>query len=219
VRAPGYAHHSADDPGQSAFRSGAATTPGAAGAMIAAMRLSRGALIVAMVLGACEAHPPANWVQGGSRLDIPRARWTRGGHLFDIMPDGRVLADGEHLFSIDTAGRVFDPDGDPEAVVQDDGRLLGKGDVLLGRIGIRNAALPGKTVAWLALSEEGQVLHFTQEGEGRPDGGWEGCGAAVRACTLVTHLIALSESERSSHGGMYGPTFGISVGFGVIVAP
>jgi hypothetical protein len=135
------------------------------------------------------------------------------------MPDGRVLADGEHVFSIDVAGRVFNPDGDAVGVLQDDGRFLGKDDVLLGRIGIRNAALPGKTVAWLALSEQGEVLHFSEEGDSQPDGGWEGCGAAVRACTLVTHLIALSESERGSHGGMYGPTFGIGIGFGMVVAP
>jgi hypothetical protein len=187
--------------------------------MIGAMRFSHGALFMAVALIACEARPPASWVQGGSRLDIPRARWTRGGHLFDIMPDGRVLSDGEHIFSVDSAGRVFDPDGDPVGVLQADGRLLGKDDVLLGRIGIRNAAFPGKDVAWLALSERDEVVHFDQDGDSHPDGGWEGCGAAVRTCTLVSHLISLSETERGPHASMYGPTIGIGIGFGVVVGP
>ncbi|HEY3594960.1 MAG TPA: hypothetical protein VGL13_13845 [Polyangiaceae bacterium] len=135
------------------------------------------------------------------------------------MPDGRVLSDGKHIFSVDTAGRVFDPDGDPLAVLQADGRLLGKENALLGRIGIRNASLPGKDVAWLALSEQDEVLRFNQDGESRSDGGWESCGGAVRACTLVTHLVALSETELEPHGSVYGPTIGIGIGFGMVVAP
>jgi hypothetical protein len=183
------------------------------------MRFPAALFLVALALAGCEPRPPANWAQGGARLDIPRARWTRGGHLLDIMPDGRVLADGEHVFSIDVAGRVFNPDGDPIGVLQDDGRLIGKDNAALGRIGVRNAALPGKNVAWLALSEQGEVVHFDQEGASLPDGGWEGCGAAVRSCTLVSHLIAFAEIERATHGGMYGPGIGFSVGFGMVVAP
>src|SRR5262252_9258515 len=101
------------------------------------MRVSAAAFLVAIALAGCEPRPPANWVQGGARLDIPRARWTRSGHLFDIMPDGKVLSDGGHVFSLDAAGRVFNPDGDPIGVLQDDGRLVGRDNVALGRIGIR----------------------------------------------------------------------------------
>jgi hypothetical protein len=180
------------------------------------MSVPRFLLVILVGLAACEARPPANWVQGGSRLDIPRARWTRSGHLIDIMPDGQVLADGEHVFSLDPAGRIFELDNDPIAVLQADGRLLGKDDVLLGKIGIRNAAPPGKDVAWVAVSEQGEVLHFDPDGEGHPDGGWEGCGGAVRACTLVTHVISLSESRRyGAHPGFYGPSVGVGMGVGL----
>jgi hypothetical protein len=180
------------------------------------MRLSSCAVVIAAGVLGCQARPPASWVQGGARLEIPRARWTRGGHLIDIMPDGRVLADGEHVFSVDAAGRVFDPDGDPIGVLAADGRLLGNNNAILGKIGVYNAAPPGREVAWLALSEQGEVLHFDRDGDKHEDGGWEGCGAAVRTCTLVTHVISLSERRYAPHPG---PSIGIGVGFAMVVAP
>jgi hypothetical protein len=112
--------------------------------------------------------------------------------------------------------RVFDPDGEPIALLQNDGSLVGKDDAVLGRIGIQNAALPGRDVAWLSLSDHGEVLHFDADGDTRPDGGWEGCGAAVRACTLVTHLVSLKESPREPNSG---PSVGIGIGVGVVVGP
>jgi len=180
------------------------------------MRLFPSALVVmAIGLMACEARPPVHWGQGGTRLDIPRARWTRSGHLIDIMNDGRVLTDGEHAFSLDVAGRVFDPAGEPIALLEDDGKLVGKDDAALGRIGVQNAALPGQEVAWLALSDRGEVVLFDGEGDTHPDGGWEGCGPAVRACTLVTHLVALKESQREQSG----PSVSVGIGFGMVVGP
>jgi len=169
---------------------------------------------------ACAAHPPPNWASGGSSLEIPRARWTRDGeHLFDIMPDGRVLADGEHVFTIDRAGRVYEPDNDPVAVLQPDGRLLGKDEAMLGKIGIRNASPPGREIAWLTVGERGEVVHFDEDGDAHPDGYFQGCGPAVRACTLTAHMVALVEARRRSHRGYYGPPIGIGIGFGMVVAP
>jgi hypothetical protein len=180
------------------------------------MRLFPSALVVmAFGLMACEPRPPLHWGQGGTRLDIPRARWTRGGHLIDIMNDGRVLIDGEHTFSLDVAGRVFDPEGEPIALLEDDGHIVGKDEAALGRIGIQNAALPGRDVAWLALSDKGEVVLFDNDGDGHPDGGWESCGAAVRTCTLVTHLIALKESLQEQNS----PSVSVGIGFGMMVVP
>jgi hypothetical protein len=186
--------------------------------MLAPMRFWSWAMPFALVLAACQTRPPANWAQGGSPLDIPRARWTRENRVIDIMPDGKVLADGEHLFTLDRAGRVYEPDNDPIAVLQPDGQLVGTGDTSLGKIGLRNASLPGKAVAWLSLGDQGDVQRFDPEGDPHPDGAWAGCGASVRACTLTTHIITLVESRRPRGYG-YGPSVGIGIGFGMVVAP
>jgi hypothetical protein len=170
-------------------------------------------------LTACQTRPPANWAQGGSPLDIPRARWTRGNRVIDIMPDGKVLLDGELLFTLDRAGRVYEPDNDPIALLQPDGVLAGAGDTAYGKIGLRNASPPGKVVAWLSIGEQGEVQRFDAEGDPHPDGSWAGCGAAVRACTLTTHIIALVESRRPRGYGSYGPSVGLGIGFGMVVAP
>jgi hypothetical protein len=169
---------------------------------------------------ACQAHPPPNWVQGGSPLDIPRARWTRGKQVIDIMPDGKVLTDGEHTFTIDRGGRIYDTDNDAIAVLQVDGRLLGKDEIVLGKVGVHNASPPGREIAWLSVGDQGDVVHFDPDGNQQSDGAWAGCGAAVRACTLTTHMQTLVESRRARGGpGFAGPTIGIGVGFGMVVAP
>src|SRR6185369_8457300 len=121
--------------------------------MLRPMRIWVCAFSWLLVLAACQAQPPPNWAQGGSLLDIPRARWTRGDKVIDIMPDGKILADGEHVFTIDRAGRVYEPDNDPVALLQADGQLLGKDAATLGKIGIRNASPPGRDLAWLSIAE------------------------------------------------------------------
>src|SRR5258706_4094054 len=131
----------------------------AGGAMLPAiMKMVGWAFVPMFALAACHAQPPPNWAQGGTPLDIPRARWTRGDKLIDIMPDGKVLGDGEHLFTLDRAGRVYQPDNEPVAVLQADGRLVGKDDAVLGKIGVRNSSPPGKDIAWLSISERGEVV-------------------------------------------------------------
>jgi hypothetical protein len=184
------------------------------------MRTSGWALPWVLALAACQAQPPPNWAQGGALLDIPRARWTRGDKLIDIMPDGKILADGEHAFTIDRAGRVYEPDNDPVAVLQADGQLLGKDAAVLGKIGVRNASPPGRPLAWLSIAERGEVVHYDPDGEARADGAWTGCAAAVRACTLATHIVTLVET-RWRHSPSYGPSVGIGIGlgFGVGVHP
>jgi hypothetical protein len=188
------------------------------------MRASAWAALLAGALTSCQAHPPAHWVQGGSRIDIPRARWIQGEAVLDVMPDGKVFGNGEHLFSIDAAGRVFDKDNDPIALLEIDGQLVGKDDNNLGKVGLRNASPPGVDFAWLTIDDAGTVVRFDPEGAPHPDGAWTGCGPALRTCTLATHLIALSQSRgvrgsRVSVGVGMGVGTGVGTGFGMFVMP
>jgi hypothetical protein len=186
------------------------------------MRAACAALLAAALTG-CQAHPPAHWVQGGSRLDIPRARWSRGDWVIDIMPDGRVLGNGDHLFTIDIAGRVFDRENDPIALLEVDGRLVGKDDANLGTVGLRNASPPGVEFAWLTIDDAGTVIRFDPEGAPYPDGTWTGCGPALRTCTLATHVVALSQASgprsRVRFGLGMGVGMGAGTGFGMFVMP
>jgi hypothetical protein len=186
--------------------------------MLGRMRIPGWACFAALALAACHTQPPPNWAQGGSPLDIPRARWVRGERLIDIMPDGKVLGDGEHLFTIDRAGRVYQFDNDPVAVLQADGRLLGTDEAQLGRIGVRNSSPAGREVAWFSIGERGEVVRFNSEGQPAADGAWTGCEPAVRACTLATHIVTLVET-RMRHPRMYGPHVGIGFGVGMGVRP
>src|SRR5262249_37719200 len=118
------------------------------------MRAFLGAILLMFAAG-CASHPPAHWAQGGSRLMLPRARWALGDVVIDVMPDGRVLANGDHVFSMDAAGRVFDVDNDAIALLESDGRLIGKDERNLGYVGLHNASPPGGQVAWLTIEETG----------------------------------------------------------------
>jgi hypothetical protein len=181
------------------------------------MRLKAFVAPLALFALGCQAHPPPRWAEGGAPIDIPRARWTREGQLIDIMPDGKILRDGEHLFTVDRAGRVYEPDNEPVAVLQPDGRLVGRDDAGLGRIGLRNAALPGQPTAWLALGDKFEVLHFNAAGDAKADGAWTGCGTALRTCALVSHLVSYGEMPR--YPGYMSPHVSVGVGMGVMFAP
>lgn len=161
------------------------------------------------VLMACGSRPPPRWVEGGAKLEIRRAHWERRGQSVDLLEDGRVYIDGVHRFSIDRAGRVFEPDGEPVAVLQPSGLLIAKDDRVMGHIGIANAALPGVATAWLSIGPQGEVVRYADDGERLADGLWTGCAPAPRACTLTTHVIALDELRRRPR-----VSFGIGIGVG-----
>lgn len=174
----------------------------------------------------CQAHPPAHWVQGGTRLDLPRARWSRGDVVIDLMPDGRVFGNGEHLFTIDAGGRVFDLENEPIALLEGDGQVVGNNDASLGRVGLRNASPPGVEAAWLTIEETGAVVRFDPEGGPLHDGFWAGCGAALRTCTLATHVLALGQMRGGPHSNVsvgvgvgVGSASGTAAGFGMHMAP
>jgi len=169
----------------------------------------------------CTPRPPANWAQGGSPLDIPRARWVRGDASIEIAPDGRVLVNGEHQLTIDRGGRIFDIDAHPVALSERDGRLLGPDDKPLGVAGVWSASLPGETSAWLSLLPSGEVVRYGDDGARTSMGAWVGnCMASAPAhqtCMIVSHLLGMKlKDERPYNQGYPGYTPGLTPGFGGI---
>ena len=128
-----------------------------------------------------------------------------------MLEDGRVYVEGVHRLTLDRAGRVFEPDGEPVAVLQPDGYLIGPDEKAMGRIGMANASLPGRSTAWVSIGPQGEVIRYADDGERLADGIWTGCGAAVRACTLVSHIVGFVELERRPRVSV---GIGIGVGFG-----
>ncbi len=169
--------------------------------------------LLACCLPACSATPPPNWAQGGARITVEPARWNRGDGVVELRSDGTVVYDRTELFVIDAAGRVFETDSSPIAVLQPDGRLIGTDTRDVGAIGIRNAAFPGASYAWLSVGPRGEVLRYEPDGERTMDGQWQGCTEPVlRTCALVTHLILLREWNRRPHSRV-----GVGFGFGTVI--
>jgi len=164
---------------------------------------------------ACTPTPPPFWAQGGAPLDLIDAVWERNsGEPVTVSTDGRVERDGDLLFQFDAAGRVFDEDNEPIAVLGPDGHLVGTGDEYLGRIGLRNASPPWSRVAWLRVADDGALMLFNDDGRPVFGGEWRGCKAhGVRSCTLVSHVLLLDAVKRELSGAPYYPvTFGVGVG-------
>src|ERR1043165_5560304 len=104
------------------------------------MRLSSWAPgVAALALAACSSTPPPNWVAGGTALSLSDAEWKSDGDPVELRSSGSVFEGGSLLFSLDRAGRVYDDDGDPAAILLPDGNLVGNDDVHLGRVGVTNA--------------------------------------------------------------------------------
>lgn len=158
---------------------------------------------------ACSSTPPAQWQQGGAALLLPNARWERDDEVIEIRRTGEVLEDGHVVFELDRVGRVVDDDRDPVALLLPSGTLAGTDDQGLGHVGHANASPPFGSYAWLSVRPDGAVLRFDSDGERSFDGHWEGCqGAALRTCTLVTHLFALRNYGRR-------PSTSVGVGVGI----
>ncbi len=178
------------------------------------LRAGKGSLLVvaAALVAGCSANPPARWAQGGASLALGRAHWERGGEPVDVMPDGKVLVGGEHQLTLDSAGRVSEPDRDPVAMLYPTGHLVGPDEQPLGFVGVASAALPGASTAFVLLTPSEQVIVYDDDGLGRSGGVWQGCqGPMFRTCTLVTHLLtrrALASRPQVSVG------FGIGFGIG-----
>jgi hypothetical protein len=166
-----------------------------------------------VALFGCMPEPPARWAEGGSPLLLPDARWDRGqSDPIIIRRDGHVLQGDDLLFMLDAAGRVFDEDNEPVALLNDDGSIGGPDEVYLGRIGMQNASPPWSSTAWLRVRADGKVALYDSDGEAQYGGKWVGCEVPkTRACTLVTHLLALQAARRRQENDVQ-----VGVGIGVM---
>jgi hypothetical protein len=183
--------------------------PGPRAALVAAPVLLA-ACAAPVLLAACAAAPPPRWATGGATLVIDRARWERPDAMIDLLPDGRVLVNGDHVWTLDTTGRVYDADRAPVAVLEPEGPLDGADQRALGVVGIANASPPQASTAWLTVLPAGQVIVYDSDGASSAAGAWVGCqGAIMRTCTLVSHLVTLREAERRPR-----VTVGFGFGFG-----
>jgi hypothetical protein len=174
------------------------------------------AMVLATWLAACSTpKPPANWQKGGAALDVPRARWVRGDAVIEVARNGAVYVNGDHELTVDRAGRVYEADGTPVALLQADGRLIGPDDEDLGVVGAARASLPGNdAVAWLGLYPTGELVIYGDEGQRLALGVWLGCTDSPRVaqtCVLISHLMAQQLRQRSQAPAM---SFGVGVGVG-----
>ncbi len=166
-----------------------------------------------LVYGCSSPLPPSRWGVGGAALSLPWARWDAGDSSIELRPDGQVWIDDDVAFVIDGAGRVYDPDLAPLAMLEPDGRLVGTDDRDLGVVGSMHASPPGRREAWFSLLPDGTVLRYDEEGDRYAGGLWQGCQvspSAAQACVLVTHLVTIeAEARRRRSGSGFG--FGIGV--------
>jgi len=178
-----------------------------------------------LLLSACSTALPSKWAEGGARIEIPRARWALVDSAVDLLPDGTIFVNSEHVFTIDRAGRVTDADKHPVALLLPDGNVIGPGDSPLGNVGSLNASLPDEPNAWLSVMPSGEVIRYLDDGERMNFGAWLGCGSAPRlhqTCTLVSHLIGMrikDEQDRARaaadqyRGGLAPTGSGLGMGF------
>lgn len=181
-------------------------------------------LLAVLALGAsipgtagCTPPPPRSWQGGGTTLDIPRAQWILGEEAVQLLPGGEVMVDGDVEMAIDRVGRVYDADGEPVAVLEPDGTLIGNDDEPMGMVGSLHASLPESGNAWISVLPNGQVVRYGEEGERFPFGAWFGCNASPRsqqACTLVSHVLGMRMVRRRRDDG---PSFGFGMGVSVPV--
>ena len=147
---------------------------------------------------ACGGSPPAHWARGGSRLDIPAARWARPSGDAELGANGTLRIGGEPWFRIDPEGRVRDAEGEAFALLEPDGRLVGRDDEVIGKVNDRMAirASSGDTVIMLA---RGDLLRRDGESERRA-GAWEGdctrSAGAREACVLAAFLVTVETARR-----------------------
>jgi hypothetical protein len=175
------------------------------------VRAVTAAICLALALASCAPKPPPRWAEGGAPLVIAPARWDRNGDVIEIRANGQVFEDGDLLFVIDRVGRVTDDDYEPVAVLLPDGHLAGPDNRSLGQVGVANAAPPGAVQAWVAVTPDGRVTYFAQDGERSSGGTWRGCnGPQQRTCTLVTQLILLRNYREPTQSGV-----GVGIGIGL----
>jgi hypothetical protein len=170
--------------------------------------------LLATLTSGCGPKNPPRWAEGGAPLAFGHARWDRDGDAVELLPDGKVLIDGDLTYVLDPVGRVVNDDYDPYAVLLADGQLAGLDNTSLGRVGVTNASPPGAVEAWLSVGPDGRVTYYDSDGERSNGGMWRGCGGPVlRTCTLIAQLIALQSYRGPNSGVGIGIGVGVGVGF------
>lgn len=144
----------------------------------------------------------------------PAAQWATEETKVEVYQDGRVFLDGDYVFFIDRAGRVYkklspDAEEQPYVLLQPDGRLIGRNDAPWGAVTIQQAWLKPGSPPWIHIEPAGDVLYYDEEGEPQSAGKWNGCNLTARTqqtCTLVTHLfraeIKVSENRDQARMNM-----------------
>src|SRR4051794_4636079 len=141
------------------------------------------AVALALAVTGCASNPPSHWMRGGAGLDLRAVAWANGASRVELAPTGEGRVDGEAEFTLDRRGRVWSDGGDVYALLEPDGRLLGGGDTVLGRVD-GSRVRGGDGSPYLTLSAEGHVVRHASDGD-RSLGRWSGCddsSDALRAC-------------------------------------
>ncbi|MSP25817.1 MAG: hypothetical protein EXR75_11780 [Myxococcales bacterium] len=172
-------------------------------------------VLAAMSAGCAARALPSGWQPGGRRLAVPAARWVVGERTVELTANGSVLVDGAPTMTVDSAGRVYDPERRPIALLLANGNLLGPDDEALGWIGATEAR-GADDDSWLRYLPSGEVVRGTED-VGRPFGVWLGCDAVPygsQTCLLVSHLIGLELRARAAVAAP-GVSVGLGLGMGV----
>jgi hypothetical protein len=128
----------------------------------------------------------------------------------DLLPDGTVFVNSEHVLTVDRAGRVINADKEPVALLLPDGRVVGPDDSPLGNVGSVNASLPDEENAWLSVMPTGEVIRYLDDGERMNFGAWLGCSGnpiVHQTCTLVTHLLGMRIKEEQDRARAVGDNY------------
>jgi hypothetical protein len=178
-------------------------------------------VVLALIASGCASTPPTGWTTGGQPMVTPRERWVNVEILVDMDLRGRVFVGGRHLLTIDRAGRIYNAQNEPVALLQRDGMLIGAEDEPMGWVGAGEAIQPGDEHSWLILQEGGLLLRSDGD-QARPFGQWLGCSYVhtVQTCTLVSHIIGREILAKRGEGDGLGLTPGLSIGLGTtFIAP
>jgi hypothetical protein len=140
---------------------------------------------------ACAASTSQRWQDGGAPLKLDSAYWTRESSIIELRPSGEVIEDDTLLFRVDRSGRVSDAEGKPVAVLVPDGTLIAEDDTVIGWIGVAASYRADRQTPLVRMLPYGQAIVRSESGTWLAAGKWDYCeGPALRACTLVTHVVA-----------------------------
>jgi hypothetical protein len=173
--------------------------PGSAALGSAVMRawVATGIVVASLMVG-CGPSPPARWASGGAGVEIAPARWARTGGEVQIASNGVVTVDGQRTLAFDASGRVRDGEGEPYALLEQGGRLVGTDDQVLATVRGASVDTAGSSPSVTVLPN-GEIAFKDEKGE-RRGGAWVGeCSRSPNAqsfCSVVAYLVTLEDLRR-----------------------